>query len=102
MSQERATTVMGRYLNTGNDGFHAMRKGHYVDKTGLISFMNGKLGTSDKLICVSRSRRFGKTFAVKMLCAYYDKNCDSRELFQDLEIAQDPSFEEHLNQYNVL
>lgn len=86
---------MGMYLNIGNEGFRAIRKGLYVDKTGLISFINHTLGTKDKLTCVSRPRRFGKSFATQMLCAYYDRSCDSRELFCDLEIAQDPEFERH-------
>lgn len=54
------------------------------------------------MICVSRPRRFGKSFAAKMLCAYYDKSCDSKSLFEGLEIAKDPSFEAHLNQYDVI
>jgi hypothetical protein len=58
---------MGNYLNVGNAGFQAVRKKTYVDKTGLIAFINGTLGTMDKLICVSRLRRFGKSFAAKML-----------------------------------
>jgi len=37
-----------------------------------------------------------------MLCAYYDHSCDSHHLFADLEIAQDPSFEKHLNKYPVI
>ena len=93
---------MGRYLNVGNDGFQTVRKGCYVDKTGLISFVNGKLGTTDKLICVSRARRFGKSFAVKMLCAYYDKSCDSSVLFDDLEIAKDFSYKKYMNKYDVI
>jgi hypothetical protein len=93
---------MGNYLNIGNAGFQAVRKGTYVDKSGLIAFINSTLGTKSKLTCVSRPRRFGKSFAAQMLCAYYDKNCDSRKLFEDLEIAQDSSFEEHLNKYDVI
>lgn len=93
---------MGMYLNLGNAGFTSIRKGLYVDKTGLISIVNASLGTADKLICVSRPRRFGKSFAAKMLCAYYDKSCDSRSLFEGLEITGDPSFEEHLNSHNVI
>lgn len=93
---------MGMYLNIGNAGFQSVRKGFYVDKSGLISFMNGTLGTKDKLTCVSRPRRFGKSFATQMLCAYYDKSCDSRNLFCDLKIAGDPAFEEFLNQYDVI
>lgn len=90
------------YLNTGNAGFQAVRKGLYVDKTGLIAWMNQTLGTKNKLTCVSRPRRFGKSFAAQMLCAYYDKSCDSLALFSDLEIASDPAFTLHLNQYDVI
>lgn len=84
---------MGNYLNIGNDGFASVRRGIYVDKTELIAFINNKLGTKEKLICVSRPRRFGKSFTAQMLGAYYDKGCDSRALFEDLDIAEDPSFE---------
>lgn len=93
---------MGNYLNIGNAGFASVRKGIYVDKTEMISFINSTLGTADKLTCVSRPRRFGKSFAAKMLCAYYDKSCDSHELFQGLEISKDASFEKFLNQYDVI
>lgn len=93
---------MGMYLNLGNAGFQSIKKGLYIDKTGLISFMNQTLGTAEKLTCVSRPRRFGKSFAAKMLCAYYDKSCDSKALFEGLEITKDASFERHLNQYDVV
>ena len=93
---------MGKYLNVGNAGFASIRKSNYVDKTGMISFVNGTLGTSDKLTCVSRPRRFGKSFAAKMLCAYYDRSCCSRELFEGMKISADKSFDEYLNQYDVI
>lgn len=93
---------MGMYLNTGNAGFQSVRKGLYVDKSRLVAFINSTLGSMDKLTCVSRPRRFGKSFATRMLCAYYDNSCDSRELFADLEIAKDATFEKYLNKYNVI
>lgn len=93
---------MGDYLNGGNSGFAGIRNGIYVDKTELIAFINSTLGTNDKLTCVSRPRRFGKSFAAKMLCAYYDKGCDSRALFEGLAISKDASFEKYLNKYNVI
>ncbi|MBR3072032.1 AAA family ATPase [Fibrobacter sp.] len=37
-----------------------------------------------------------------MLSAYFSKGCDSRELFKDLKIAKDPSFEKNLNKFNVI
>lgn len=93
---------MGNYLNPGNSGFARMRNGIYVDKTGLISLVNGSIDTPTCLTCISRPRRFGKSFAAKMLCAYYDKTCDSSALFQDLAIAKDEHYLEHLNKYDVL
>ena len=93
---------MGAYINIGNAGFQRVRNGEYVDKSGLIAIVNGTLFTERSLSCVSRSRRFGKSVAAKMLCAYYDQSCDSRSLFADLEISSDPSFEKHLNKYPVI
>ena len=90
------------YINIGNDGFRAARNGEYVDKSMLIREVNAALLSERQFICVSRARRFGKSMAAKMLNAYYDQSCDSRELFQDLQIAKDPSFETHLNKYPVL
>ena len=37
-----------------------------------------------------------------MLCAYYDKSCDSRELFRGLKVEKDKSFETYLNKYYVI
>jgi hypothetical protein len=93
---------MGIYINKGNAGFRAVRNSEYVDKTGLIGIVNRTMFTERRYSCVTRSRRFGKTLAAKTLAAYYDCSCQSRELFADLEIAKDPSFEEHLNKYSVI
>jgi len=93
---------MGLYINIGNAGFQRIRNSEYVDKSGLISIVNGTLFTERSFSCVTRSRRFGKSMAAKMLCAYYDRSCDSRGLFADLAIASAPSFEQHLNKYPVI
>jgi len=93
---------VGKYLGVGNAGFASMIKGIYVDKMEMIKLINSTLGTARKLTCVSRPRRFGKSFAAKMLCAYYDKSCNSRELFEGLDIAKEDSFEKYLNKYDVI
>ena len=68
---------MGHFLNPGNDGFAAVLKNDvYVDKTELIAFMNRRLGSSKNLVCSTRPRRFGKTFAAMMLSAYYSRGAD--------------------------
>ena len=47
--QEGSVPDMGKYLNTGNAGFDSVKRSIYVDKTGMIAFINQTLGTSDKL-----------------------------------------------------
>ena len=59
---------MGVYLNPGNEEFASiLRSPPYVDKSGLIAFMNERLGTPASLVCHTRPRRFGKTYAAQML-----------------------------------
>lgn len=103
---------MGVFINKGNEGFVCALNGEYVDKTGMIEIINKTLGTERCLTCVTRSRRFGKSMALKMLCAYYDKSCDSRNLFEGLSISEvrrdkdgnviDTGYEKHLNKYPVI
>ncbi len=93
---------MGTYINIGNAGFQSVRNGEYIDKSGLIAVVNSTLFTERRFSCVTRCRRFGKSLAARMLAAYYDRSVDSRSLFADLQIAGDPSFEQHLNKYPVI
>lgn len=93
---------MGTYINRGNDGFVKYTNSEYIDKTGMIAYINSTLGGANMLTCVTRPRRFGKSIAANMLCAYYDKSCDSSALFKNFAIAKDPSYQEHLNKYNVI
>ena len=90
---------MGEFINRDNDGFKRYANGEYVDKTGMIGYVNTTINTPEKLICVTRPRRFGKSAVAQMLYAYYDKSCDSRSLFERFEVAHDPTFEQHLNKY---
>ena len=93
---------MGTYINRGNIEFRDIVSHEYVDKTSLIPLINARLNSESRYSCVTRCRRFGKSMAAKMLCAYYDKSCDSRELFRGLKAEQDKTFETYLNKYNVL
>ncbi len=95
--------LMGDYLNPDNTAFEeSVRSEIYIDKTELIEYTNRCCRTEQKFVCVSRPRRFGKSMAAKMLSAYYSRECQSEGLFRNLKIAQNPSFQEHLNQYDVI
>ena len=94
---------MGVYLNPNNDLFRqAVNSDIYIDKSMLIELTNNVFDTSDRHLCVSRPRRFGKSMAANMLSAYYSRGCDSRELFSNLKISETDNFEKHLNKCNVI
>ena len=74
----------------------------FVDKTEFIEKMSSKINTQNRFIAITRPRRFGKTVTAHMLSAYYSKGYTGQNIFDKLEIANKPSFAEHLNKYNVL
>ena len=69
---------MGRFVNPGNGAFQDVLNSRiYVDKTGLLEYINSVIDTTEKFICNSRPRRFGKSITADMLTAYYSKGCNS-------------------------
>lgn len=94
---------MGIYFNPGNGSFTKDKNSQlYIDKTGLIEYLNRVICTNANCISVSHARRFGKSHAAGMIDAYYSRGCDSSELFADSEIAAKDSYAVHLNKYNVI
>ncbi|MCL2323519.1 MAG: ATP-binding protein [Oscillospiraceae bacterium] len=94
---------MGFYFNPPNIGFkESLCSEIYVDKSGIIAYTNKVICTQQKYICISRPRRFGKTMTADMLTAYYGLGLNSYQMFANLKIANDSSFKEHLNKYNVI
>lgn len=63
---------MGTYLNPGKEAYEeAVRSEIFVDKSGMILYLNSLVKTKQKYVLVSHPRRFGKTMAADMICAYY-------------------------------
>ena len=94
---------MGVYLNPGSEMFEqSLNSEIYVDKTGLIEQTNRCFKSQQKYLCVSRPRRFGKTMAADMLCAYYDRTVDGAALFRGLAIEQAESFARNRNSCDVI
>ena len=80
---------MGIYLNPGKEAYEEVINSRiFVDKTEMIQYLNTVVRTEQKYVSVSRPRRFGKTVAAKMLCAYYDREADSRKLFEKRKISE--------------
>ena len=101
--KRKCGVLMGMYLNTKNFNFKKARNSKiYVDKSLLIEYTNSIINTSDQYTCISRPRRFGKSTDADMLVAYYSKECNSHELFDDLKISECQDYEEHLNKHHVI
>ena len=97
----RSVCEMGRFVNPDNSAFQvALNSRIYVDKTGMIEYMNRVLDTTDAYICNSRPRRFGKSYAANMLAAYYSKGADSEQMFSGLSIGK--TQKKYLNKYDVI
>ena len=94
---------MGIYLNPDNEKYAEMLRGEvFVDHSLLIEKTNHLIRTPNKMLCVSRPRRFGKSTDANMLVAYYSKGCDSSQIFNRLKISQTELYQKHLNQHNVI
>ena len=94
---------MGTYLNPGKTAFEeAVNSEIFVDKTEMIAFLNSVVKTKQKYVCVSRPRRFGKTMAVDMICAYYDRDANSRELFEKQKLSRAPEWDRYLGKFDVI
>ena len=94
---------MGVYFNPSNESFTRARNSQvFVDKTGLIEYLNKRLSTEENCIALSHARRFGKSHAAGMIDAYYSLGCDSTKLFEDTKIAKSSDFKKYMNQYNVI
>ena len=80
---------MGTYLNPGKTAYEeAINSEIFIDKSEMIMFLNSVLKTKQKYVSVSRPRRFGKTMAADMICAYYDREAKSRDLFEERLLAK--------------
>ena len=98
---------MGTYLNPGKNRFQIARNSEiFIDKSEMILYLNSVVNTSQRYVSVSRPRRFGKTMAADMLCAYYGNGSESRELFDKCKISMaiddGVKWDQYLGQFDVI
>ena len=103
---------MGIYLNPGKEAYEeAVNSEIFVDKSEMIQCLNSVIKTKQKYVSVSRPRRFGKSMAADMICAYYDREADSRELFEKRLLAKcepvktgdnEITWDKYLGQFDVI
>lgn len=96
---------MSIYLNTNKplkNYSHLYRSKYFVDKSLIIEELNEVILTSDRYVCITRPRRFGKSSVIDMLWSLLFQRISSSSIFDNLKISESESYKEHLNKYNVI
>ena len=96
---------MGNYLNS-TDSFISYTKvyksPYFVDKSAILEEIIPRIGTTENYICLTRPRRFGKSIMANMIGAFFSTSLDSRDIFDNLNIAGSPLYKKHVNQHPVI
>ena len=79
-----------------------LKSPYFVDKSAILEKLIPRIGISEKYVCITRPRRFGKSVTANMVAAFFSRGCDSRKIFDNLKIAEAPFYTEHVNRYSVI
>lgn len=93
---------MGNYLDsteTLTAYAEVYKSPYFVDKSEIISEIIPRIGTTEKYICITRPRRFGKSVMANMIGAFFSRKCDSKDIFRNLKIADSPLYKDHILLY---
>lgn len=96
---------MGYYLNNESAYtifYGAVESPYFVDKTEILTEIIPRIGKTQRYICITRPRRFGKSIMASMLGAFFTKSSDADSLFQKLKIGKAEEYCKHLNSHNVI
>ena len=96
---------MGFYLNNKSKVSlykSEMQRPYFVDKTLILSELFPFIESGNSHICITRPRRFGKTVMANMIGAFFEKDEDTKEIFDQLKISKSPEYEKHRNKHDVI
>lgn len=79
-----------------------MQRPYFVDKTLILSELFPFIESGNSHICITRPRRFGKTVMANMIGAFFEKDEDTKEIFDQLKISKSPEYEKHRNKHDVI
>ncbi|KAG4083368.1 hypothetical protein H8356DRAFT_1437034 [Neocallimastix lanati (nom. inval.)] len=67
---------------------------YFIDKSNIINDFNKLINrNSEKYVCITKPKRFGKTSIAAMLVTYYSKSIDSKEIFDKLKVSKGKKFQ---------
>ncbi len=74
----------------------------FIDKSMILKILNRRIHTTNRFICITRPRRFGKSEITNLIESYYSKALDTVSIFNALNIGGENGYAEHLNKYNII
>ncbi|KAL6602446.1 hypothetical protein U3516DRAFT_559220 [Neocallimastix sp. 'constans'] len=83
-----------------------LNQDYFVDKSNIINDFNKLISkNSDKYVCITKPRRFGKTSIAAMLVTYYSEGIPSKGIFDKLKVSKGKSSDkkekkQEIKQYN--
>lgn len=96
---------MGYFLNNEEPYViyqEAATQPYFVDKTEILKDIFPLVNSTEKYICITRPRRFGKTIMANLIGSFFSMACNSRNIFDSLKISKNASYLKFINQYNVI
>ena len=96
---------MGMFLDnkTAYNNYKAMSRSRYfADKSAMIAELADCMENAQRYLCFTRPRRFGKSVMADMVASYFSQCCNSRDIFDGLDISKWGGYEDHINRYSVI
>lgn len=96
---------MGNYLNPISvyDAYsREVNSPYFVDKSLLLTELIPRIETNTNYICITRPRRFGKSVMANMIAAFLSRECEAKDIFDELKIASSGVYGEYLGKHDVI
>ena len=88
---------------TAYSNYRAMSRSRYfADKSAMLAKLADCMENAQRYLCFTRPRRFGKSVMADMVASYFSSCCDSRDIFDGLDVSKWDGYEDHINRYSVI
>ena len=94
-----------KYINTvapASKYREAAEMDFFIDKSGLISEVVSVMKRGVRFLCVTRPRRFGKSYGANMVASFFSRAGSMRDFFSSQKVGDDPVAMAYCGKYNVV
>jgi hypothetical protein len=96
---------MGNYLNNYKaykTYKETVDSRYFVDKSLILADICERVSTTQKYICITRPRRFGKSVTANMISAFFSKGHNADDIFDNLKISVYKNYRKFISHYDVI